>query len=266
MPPAPVIVVRGVTKSFASTTSARPRRSAAGAGPVQALADVTVTIGDHEFVSILGPSGCGKSTLIRIVAGLTGYDSGEVTVNGAPMVGPVPEVGVVFQTSNLLPWLTVQDNLMLGARLRRVSATETAARLAALLPSLGLGGFEQRYPHELSGGMRQRVALGQALALDPAVLLMDEPFAALDALTRDRLNVELLRLWQARRQTALLVTHSILEAVFLSDRVLVMSPRPGTIAHERVIDLPRPRDPEHTRRDPQFQEHVNELAKLMGVF
>jgi len=220
----------------------------------------------REFVSILGPSGCGKSTLLRMVSGLVPCDAGEIRVDGKSIAAPVPEIGVVFQTSNMLPWLTVGDNIRLGAKLRNLPSVKTEARLPGLLDTLGLTQFVDRYPHELSGGMRQRAAIGQILLLEPRVMLMDEPFGALDALTRDKLNVELLRIWQQSTLTVLLVTHSIHEAVFLSDRVLVMSPRPGRVQHDVKIDLPRPRQPDEIKRDPRYGEYVSELSRMMGVF
>ncbi|MGH7018825.1 MAG: ABC transporter ATP-binding protein, partial [Brevundimonas sp.] len=181
------------------------------------------------------------------------------------VTAPTPDMGFVFQTSNLLPWLTVRDNLMLGVDLDPAAQRPDEAAIADLIETLGLTGFEASHPHQLSGGMRHRVAIGQALARNPQVLLMDEPFGALDALTRDRLNMELLRIWQRDRKTVVLVTHSISEAVLLSDRVLVMSERPGTIIEDVRIDLPRPRDPSVTREDPAFGDYVVRLSKLMGV-
>ncbi|MBT9503722.1 MAG: ABC transporter ATP-binding protein [Burkholderiaceae bacterium] len=250
----PAIAVKNVLKTFA------------GKHEVKALESVDLAIAPHEFVSILGPSGCGKSTLLRIVAGLTPYEGGEVLVNQKRVAGPSPEIGVVFQSSNMLPWLTVGQNLALGAKLRKIPEDQAAPKIAQLTEMLGLKGFENNHPHQLSGGMRQRAAIGQILALDPQILLMDEPFGALDALTRDKLNVELLRIWQEQRQTVLLVTHSIAEAVFLSDRVLVMSGRPGRVVREVAIDLPRPRMPETIKLDPRYGEYISELSKLMGVY
>ena len=231
-----------------------------------ALEDVSLAIREREFVSILGPSGCGKSTLLRIVAGLVPHTAGEVLVNGKPVAGPSPEIGVVFQTSNMLPWLTVEKNMLLGAQLRKLPMQQAEARVRELTRMLGLSGFEHSHPHQLSGGMRQRASIGQILALDPSILLMDEPFGALDALTRDLLNVELLRIWQERMQTVMLITHSIQEAVFLSDRVLVMSPRPGRILHEIEIDLPRPRLPENIKGNPRYGQYIAEISKIMGVY
>jgi NitT/TauT family transport system ATP-binding protein len=231
-----------------------------------ALDDVSLQVGQREFVSILGPSGCGKSTLLRMIAGLVPCDEGSIRVSGHTVSKPLDEIGVVFQTSNLLPWMTVGANIRLGAKLRKLPRAQVEARLPALIDTLGLGQFVDRYPHELSGGMRQRAAIGQILLLEPRVMLMDEPFGALDALTRDRLNVELLRIWQQSTLTVLLVTHSIHEAVFLSDRVIVMSARPGRVLHDMKIDLPRPRQPDTTRSDPRYGQYVGELSKMMGVF
>ena len=248
------IEVREVLKTFG------------GRQQVRALEAVDLRVAPREFVSILGPSGCGKSTLLRIVAGLTPYDGGQVLVNKREVKGSGPEIGVVFQSSNMLPWLTVAQNMALGTKLRGLPAAAVADKLSQLTETLGLKGFENHHPHQLSGGMRQRAAIGQILALDPQILLMDEPFGALDALTRDRLNVELLRIWQELRQTVLLVTHSIAEAVFLSDRVVVMSGRPGRIVRELQIDLPRPRNPETIKQHPRYGEYIGELSRLMGVF
>ena len=248
---APGIELRGVTTRFGDH------------GGVTAHQNVSFEVRAGEFVSILGPSGCGKSTLVRVIAGLVRADVGETFVQGQRVDAPRKDVGVVFQTSNLLPWLTVTENLTLGAVLRHQAPLP--ARVAELTETLGLTGFERHYPHQLSGGMRQRTALGQILLLEPTVLLLDEPFGALDALTRDRLNVELLRLWEARRQTVLLVTHSIAESVFLSDRVLVMSERPGTVTHAIAIDLPRPRHSRSVKADPAFGRYVTDLSRLMGV-
>lgn len=236
----------GVSKSYES-----------GGKKMLALDGISCEIADREFISVLGPSGCGKSTLIRLLAGLLPHDAGAVTVKG--------DVGIVFQTSNLLPWLDVEANLRLGAEIRHGKGKADAIDLAALVRTLGLAGFEKSFPHQLSGGMRHRVAIGQALALSPDVLLMDEPFGALDALTRDQLNMELLRLWQRDSKTVLLITHSIAEAILLSDRVLVMCGRPGRIVEEVTIDLPRPRDPATTRASKDFGDYVVRLSRLMGV-
>jgi NitT/TauT family transport system ATP-binding protein len=237
-----------------------------GAQAVRALEGVTFDIPRGQFVSVLGPSGCGKSTLLRIMAGLLASDAGGmVDMLGHEQTAPSDGVGVVFQTDNLLPWLTVEQNLQLAAEVQKLPRAEIETRVNRILPVLRLDGFRKHYPHHLSGGMRQRAAIGQTLILQPEVLLMDEPFGALDALTRDQLNVELLRLWQEMRKTVVLITHSIPEAVFLSDRVLVMSDRPGRILEDVAIDLPRPRDPRVTKQDPEFGRYVVRLQNLMGV-
>jgi len=235
-------------------------------GTLLALGPVNFHIRRGEFVSLLGPSGCGKSTLLRIIAGLVPPDEpSSMIVLGRGVNGPSPDVGVVFQTHNMLPWLTVDANLRLAAEIRGIPKDEVRRRVDDILPILRLDGFRNSYPHELSGGMRQRAALGQILILRPQVLLLDEPFGALDALTRDQLNVELLRLWQEIKITVVLVTHSIVEAAFLSDRVLVMSDRPGKIINEEIVDLHRPRDPKETRRLPEFGQCISRLSALMGV-
>jgi NitT/TauT family transport system ATP-binding protein len=249
------IEVHQVAKTFATRS-----------GEVRALDRVDFDVPTGQFVSILGPSGCGKSTILRIVAGLVAPDpGGSVRVLGRAHAGVPEELGVVFQTHNMLPWATVERNLRLAAEVRRLPREELDGRVTQMLDVLGLTSFRTAYPHELSGGMRQRAALGQILVLRPQILLLDEPFGALDALTRDQLNAELLRLWQELRKTVLLVTHSIAEAVFLSDRVLVMSGRPGRVLDDIVIDIPRPRDPRGTKQSPEFGAHVARLEQLMGV-
>ncbi|MDH7972093.1 ABC transporter ATP-binding protein [Sphingomonas sp. AR_OL41] len=229
------------------------------------IGEVSAEVRDHEFVSVLGPSGCGKSTLLRLIAGLAPLDGGEIRLFDQPVRAPAANVGFVFQTSNLLPWCDVRANLLLGVDLDPGAPRPSEAALAELIATLGLSGFEESFPHELSGGMRHRVAIGQALIRNPRILLMDEPFGALDALTRDRLNMELLRIWQRDRKTVVLVTHSIAEAVLLSDRVIVMSERPSRVIEEVTIDLPRPRDPSRTREDPAFGDYLVRLSGLMGV-
>jgi NitT/TauT family transport system ATP-binding protein len=228
------------------------------AGGVKALDGVSFEVRSQEFVSVLGPSGCGKSTLLRIIGGLYPADAGgTVEVKG--------DLGLVFQTHNMLPWLSTEANIRLAAEIRGMAPAEIDVRTEQVLRVLRLQPFRSRYPHQLSGGMRQRAAFGQILILRPQVLLLDEPFASLDALTRDQLNIELLRIWQEQRQSVLLVTHSIAEAVFLSDRVLVMSDRPGRLIDEVAISLPRPRDPQSTKALPQFARHVLDLSRMMGV-
>jgi NitT/TauT family transport system ATP-binding protein len=214
-------------------------------GAVVALEDVSLKVTDSEFVSILGPSGCGKSTLLRILDGLTPPDRGEVLMDGMPVERPTQERGFVFQSFNLFPWRTVRGNIEFGMEVKGVPKSERRSASQRLIGLVGLNGFDRKYPHELSGGMQQRVGIARALAIDPAVLLMDEPFGALDAQTREDMQDELLRIWAEARKTVLFVTHSIEEAIYLSDRVLIMTPRPGRIL--AVLDIPfeRPRSEAH---------------------
>jgi NitT/TauT family transport system ATP-binding protein len=235
-------------------------------GGVHALDGLDFEVPRSQFVSVLGPSGCGKSTLLRIIGGLIAPDAGSrLEVLGHPQTAPSHDVGIVFQTHNMLPWLTVEANIRMAAEIRGIAPAEIAERTDRVLDVLKLAPFRKRHPHELSGGMRQRAAFGQILILRPQLLLLDEPFGALDALTRDQLNVELLRLWEQQKQTVVLITHSIAEAVFLSDRVLVMSDRPGRIVKDMPIPLPHPRDPQSTKAMPEFGKLVVELGRLMGV-
>jgi NitT/TauT family transport system ATP-binding protein len=226
-----VISIEGVTRSFITK-----------AGPIQALAEIDLDLSEAEFVSVVGPSGCGKSTLMRIVAGLIGPTAGRVTLAGQIVNRPNANVGIVFQRPVLLPWRSVVANITIQLEMRNLPPQRYAARLDELITLTGLEKFRHALPHELSGGMQQRVSLCRALIHDPAILLMDEPFGALDAMTREAMNVELQRVWMDSRKTVLFITHSISEAVFLSDRVVVMSPRPGRIAKIVPVDLPRPRD------------------------
>ena len=230
MTTAPYVAMNGVGKTYASAR-----------GPVTALADINLDIQPREFVSVVGPSGCGKSTLLKLVAGLESVSSGEVTVAGKPLHGTPDRLGMVFQRDVLLDWRTILDNVLLSIEFTRKPTAEERERALALLNRFGLAGFEHRFPWELSGGMRQRASICRALLADPELLLMDEPFGALDAMTRDDLNVELAQIWQDTRKTLLFITHSIVEAVFLSDRVVMMSKAPGMIVDTIVIDLPRPR-------------------------
>ncbi|GAA1014066.1 ATP-binding protein [Acrocarpospora pleiomorpha] len=216
----------------------RPRRSE----PTHALSDIGFTVRRGEFVSVVGPSGCGKTTLLKILAGLIPKSEGVVRISGRDVRKPIPEVGMVFQSATLLPWRTILQNVMIPAEVQGLNIATHRRRARELLSMVGLDGFEDKYPHELSGGMQQRAGICRALVHDPAVLLMDEPFGALDAMTREHMNVELLRIWRESGQTIVFVTHSISEAVFLSDRVVVLSPRPGRIAEIVPIDLGRPRD------------------------
>ena len=221
--------------------------------PVRALGNFDIDVGEGEFVSIVGPSGCGKSTFLNILLGLIRPDSGELLMHGKKISGPGTDRAMVFQEFGLLPWRTVAHNIELGLELKKVPGAKRRAIAARLVALVGLGGFESHYPHELSGGMKQRVGLARALATDPDVLLMDEPFAALDAQTRDLMQVELLRIWREAKKTVLFVTHQIDEAIYLSDRVMVMSKRPGRAKKTFAIDLPRPREYE-MRVTPQFNE------------
>ncbi len=222
-------------------------------GDVTALSDINLDIRSGEFVSVVGPSGCGKSTLLKCVAGLETVSSGSMSVQGAPIKGPPDRLGVVFQRDVLLDWRTILDNVLLSAEFLGQKRSQVEARAIELLQRFGLGGFENRHPWELSGGMRQLASICRALLCEPELLLMDEPFGALDAMTRDDLNVELTRIWQDSRKTVLFITHSIVEAVYLSDRVVMMSRAPGRIVDVIDIDLPRPR-PLSIRETPRFGE------------
>ena len=216
-------------------------RYGAGDDAVVALADIDFRVREGEFVSIVGPSGCGKSTLLRILAGLMPPTDGEASLGGSTITGPRRDIGVVFQSPVLFPWRTVLANAEVPVDVQGLDRKAMRMRALELLKLVGLDGFESRYPRELSGGMQQRVSLVRALIHDPALLLMDEPFGALDAMTRETMHIELQRIWMERRKTVAFITHSIAEAVFLADRVLVMTPRPGRIGAELTVDLPRPR-------------------------
>jgi NitT/TauT family transport system ATP-binding protein len=235
------------------------------AGSITALRDVTLSIGSAEFVSLLGPSGCGKSTLLRCLAGLERPTGGSILLHGGTVRDPPDDMGIVFQRDVLLDWLTVLRNVLLPSRIRGLPPQEWGPKAEALLELLGLKGFEHRFPWELSGGMRQRVAICRALLLDPALLLMDEPFGALDAMTRDELNLELQRIWLADAKTVLFVTHSISEAVFLSDRVVVMSRSPGRVVDIVTIDLARPRALA-VRETPEFSGYVSRVRRIFEGF
>jgi NitT/TauT family transport system ATP-binding protein len=240
-----------------------------GDEPVTALTDINLDIPAGSFVSLVGPSGCGKSTLLKVVGDLMKPTRGKVTIGGAAPATLRQEgrIGVVFQQANLMPWLDITANIAL---LRELVAgnghqpSDAGANIAELIDVVGLKGFENKHPHQLSGGMQQRAAIARALALDPATLLMDEPFSALDEITRDRMAIELMRIWQVYRKTVLFVTHSLSEAVFLSDRVVLMSARPGRIHRVFDIDLPRPRDRE-TRLTERFHQIVSEINRELYV-
>jgi NitT/TauT family transport system ATP-binding protein len=208
---------------------------------VNALSGVDLTVNDNEFLTILGPSGCGKTTLLKTVAGLLPWNGGDITIDGTPVRGPGPERAMVFQNFALLPWGTVMENVAFGLQLRGVSKAERKVKAAALIDMVGLGGFETKRPNELSGGMQQRVGIARALAVEPQILLMDEPFGAVDEQTRRLLQEELLHIWEQARVTVMFITHSMEEAVLLGDRVVLMSARPGRIAEIVEVPLQRPR-------------------------
>ena len=231
-------------------------------GPVQALAPVDLDVEDGAFISIVGPSGCGKSTLMRLVSGLLPLTEGAIVAGGKPVKGPVTELGIVFQQPVLLEWRTALENVLFQVEMRGLGASGYREKAMELLEQVGLQDFAGSYPHQLSGGMRQRVAIARALVHDPGLLLMDEPFGALDALTREQMRIDLEALWLRRKMTVLFVTHSVDEAVLLADRVVVMSPRPGRV--DQIIDvaLPRARGLE-ARRHPAFLAHEEEIT---GIF
>jgi NitT/TauT family transport system ATP-binding protein len=236
-------------------------------GQLVALKDISLDVGPGEFVALVGPSGCGKSTLLMLVAGLIPPTTGSVVIGGRPINGPFTDVGIVFQRDVLLEWRTVLANVLLPAEIKGLTLATARVRARHLLERVGLLGFEDRYPYELSGGMRQRVALCRALLHDPPLLLMDEPFAALDAFTREEMGFYLLRLWQERQTTVIFVTHSIEEATVVADRIVVMSPRPGRIVRVVDVALPRPRTAA-VRDHPGFQRVVHtvrELFRMHGV-
>ncbi len=228
-----------MTVLIESRQLAKSYRSASGVAEV--LAPLDFTIDDGEFVALVGPSGCGKSTLLKMLAGLLPPSAGTLTIAGTPVVGPQKNIGVVFQSPLLLPSRNVLDNILLQAEMRGMADGAARAHAKALIDTAGLSGFEKHFPWQLSGGMQQRAAICRALLHDPRLLLMDEPFGALDAMTREKMNLELQRIWSGTQKTVVLITHSIAEALFLADRVMVMSARPGTICATYVVDLPRPR-------------------------
>ncbi|GAB3458711.1 ABC transporter ATP-binding protein [Actinophytocola sediminis] len=245
--------VAGLTVRF------RSKRSA-----TTALDDVTMQVEAGEFISIVGPSGCGKSTLLKVIAGLVAPTTGTVRLLDEPVAGPRQNIGFAFQRAALLEWRGVRKNILLQAEMRGMDKAHAAARAAELIELTGLSGFEEALPHELSGGMQQRVALCRALLHEPPVLLMDEPFGALDALTREQLNAELNRIWRETGTTILLVTHSIAEAVFLGTQVVVMSQRPGRLLRTLNVDLPRDRDYAQVMTDPVFGTLTREIREMLG--
>jgi NitT/TauT family transport system ATP-binding protein len=230
-----------------------------------ALQNIDLDIAPGEFFVIVGPSGCGKTTLLRILQGLASPTRGRILVGGKPVTGPGTDRGFVFQQDALYPWRSVLRNVGFGLELQGVAKAEARARARAMIDLVGLNGFESHYPHELSGGMRQRVNLARALAIEPAILLMDEPFAALDALTRETMQHELLRIAAAAGTTVIFITHQIDESVFLGDRVAVFATRPGRLQEIIPIDLPRPRPP-GIKQSPEFQSHVARIVQLIGTY
>ncbi len=229
-------------------------------GTITALQNLNMAQKAGEFVALLGPSGCGKSTLLKVAAGLLAPSSGQVLINHTPVTKPRRDVGVVFQKANLLPWKTVLDNVLVGPRALGLDPKESRERAQALLDTVGLGGFAENYPQELSGGMQQRVGLVRALVHDPSVLLMDEPFAALDAMTREHMTLELQNLWLRTDKSVVFITHSIPEAVFLADRVIVLSGRPGRVIDELTVDIARPRTLDTMASGP-FGQYCNRLRE-----
>jgi len=224
-----------------------------------ALKDIDLRIPHGQFVCLLGPSGCGKSTLLNAIAGFAPPTSGRIVADGVPVAGPGPERGMVFQEYALFPWMTVEQNVGFGLQIKGMDKASVAARVGELLKLLSLEDFARRYPKDLSGGMRQRVAIARVLALDSPIMLMDEPFGALDALTRRNLQDELLRLWAELKKTVVFVTHSIEEAIYLADRIVVMTYRPGTVKRDMLVELPRMRDP----AAPEFNALKRELGQLV---
>jgi NitT/TauT family transport system ATP-binding protein len=249
----PAITIDGVSKTYQTRD-----------GSLLAIDKIDVHIAQGAFVAILGPSGCGKSTLLKMLAGLEPISGGSIDLLGRKVEGPRPDVGIAFQSPVLFPWRTVLDNVLLPSEVQGTDPQKALGAAHALLRLVGLSDFENKYPWELSGGMQQRVAIARSLVNDPAVLLMDEPFGALDAMTRDTMNIELQRIWLKTRNTVVLITHSIPEAVFLADRVLVMSGRPGRIIDDITLDFSRPRSVDLLGA-PEFGAHVARIRQLFNV-
>ena len=242
------IVISGVSKVFQTADR-----------ELVALSGIDLVIPRGQFTCLLGPSGCGKSTLLNAVAGFSPPTSGTITADGKPVTEPGPDRGMVFQEYALFPWMTVEDNIGFGLQIKGIGKAEIGQRVDALLAMLSLTDFRQRFPKDLSGGMRQRVAIARVLAIDSPIMLMDEPFGALDALTRRNLQDELLRIWAELKKTIIFVTHSIEEAIYLADRIVVMTYRPGTVKRDIIVDLPRERDP----ASPEFNALKRELGQLV---
>ena len=249
----PLISARSLTKVYEATRGQR----------VLALDAATFDVNQGEFVTLVGPSGCGKSTLLRLIAGLQPASAGELYVDGKKVERPVT-VGIVFQTPVLMPWMTVLANILLPVELLKLDRNEGRKEALELIEVLGLSGFEHAYPFELSGGMQSRVAIGRALIHRPKLLLMDEPFGALDAFTRESMGVELLRVWEKYKKTVVFVTHDVAEAVFLADKVVVLTPRPGRVSRVMSIDLPRPRTVA-TKSSGAFARYTYEIRQALGL-
>jgi len=249
--PEPILVALDLRKTFPNGNSA-----------LVALQDICFSLFPQEFLCVVGPSGCGKTTLLKLLAGLMLPSEGNVYFEGEPLLRPRKRIGFVFQQANLMPWRTVLENVALPLELHGLPRADIRERAQSLIDLVGLNGFEKNYPHDLSGGMAQRVAIARALIHDPEILLLDEPFGALDALTRERMGSELMQIWSKRRVTVAMVTHSITEAVLLSDRILVLSPRPGTVKLDLRNTLPRPRELSmaHTQ---QFGEYANQVRNAI---
>ena len=246
----PMLSISGVSKEFAFNGA-----------PIRALQDAELRIEAGAFVCLIGPSGCGKSTLLRLVAGFEAPSAGTLAMRGRAVAGPGPERGMVFQDYGLFPWLTVADNIGFGPAARGIARAEVARIADRFVELIGLARFRGAYPHQLSGGMKQRVAIARVLANDAEVVLMDEPFGALDAMTREKLQSDLLEIWARNRLTVLFVTHAIEEAILLADRVVVMSPGPGRIVADEPVHLPRPRDP----TSPEFNALRRRLSAMLGA-
>jgi len=248
----PIIDIAHLEKIFVTVRNER----------IHALSDISLSVHEREFVTVVGPSGCGKTTLLKILAGLVPLTSGTVSVDGRPVAAPRRDIGIVFQNPVLLPWRTVMENVLLPAEVQAIPLGKARPRARDLLKMVGLADFEEKYPMELSGGMQQRAAISRALVSDPRLLLMDEPFGALDAMTREQMNLDLQRIWRESGKTVLLITHSIPEAVFLGDRVVVMTPRPGRIARMVEVPMPRPR-PLDAMGDPVFGQLTSDIRRLL---
>jgi NitT/TauT family transport system ATP-binding protein len=250
--------VNGTERPVAMSVQHATKYYKTGTGQVHALDNLSLDIAEGEFVAIVGPSGCGKSTLLWAMSGLHGLTSGRIILNGREVKDPPPEMGMIFQDANLLPWRNLRQNINFPFEIKRINPKPYEARIHSLIDEVGLSGFESKMPRELSGGMQQRASIVRCLSFDPEVILMDEPFGALDAFTRDEMNLLIQKLWMETGKTIIFVTHNVTEAIFLADRVVVLTPRPGRLAHVFNIALPRPRTIEQTF-SPEFIELVLEI-------